>query len=99
MHSNIRANRGWIDRKVVIRPKTRLFTVYFIVWCVVSFAPADILVSHAVAWLSVIGIFCWIIVSLNPILFLLALYFRFTEHQMIINRKIPDPNYDLEHLD
>jgi hypothetical protein len=99
MHSKLTTDPGWVERRVVIRPKTRLTTVFVVVWCVVSVTPADLISSHMVSSFSIVGIFCWLVVLLNPLFFLLALYFRLTEQPKIFNQKIPDPNYDLEHLD
>ena len=99
MHSKLTAHQEWIERRVVIRPKTCLATVFDVLWCEDSVPPADLLSSHVVASFSIIGIFCWLVILLSPLFFLLALYFRLTERSKIVHQKFPDPNYDLEHYD
>lgn len=99
MHSKIIANRGWIKRRGVIRPKTRLFTVLSLIWCAVSVTPARLLILHQVASISDIGFVCWTLILPHPVFILLALFFRLTERETIVEQMIPDPNYDLHRMD
>ena|SRR5437870_4589281 len=98
MQTRCIANRGWTDRKVAIRPRARLFTLFSIVWCLVSVPLADLLISHQFARLSGLGLVCWMLVLPHPVFVLLALFYRLTERRVVIRQKISDPNYDLRHL-
>jgi len=98
MHSKIIANRGWIDRKVVIRPKTRLFAALSAVWCLVSPPLAGLLISHQFAPLSGLGVLCWIFLLPHPVFILLAFFYRLTERPEVFRQRILDVNYDLRHL-
>jgi hypothetical protein len=90
--------KGWIRRTVVIRPKTRLFAVLSVAWCLVSFTPATLLFSHQIAWTSTIGIVSWLFILPSPVFILLAFVFGLTEHPKTMKQTIPDPNYDLRDL-
>jgi len=89
---------GWVVRKIVGRPKTRLFLVLSAIWLTV-FVPASF--PFLDGWpesFSEVEFLAILLLAPHPIFIFLALFHWRTERPCIIEEHLRNPDYDPKNL-
>ena len=92
--SEIVAGGGWVVRRSVGRPKTRLFVVVSLAWLAVSVPAGFVFFGGWPGSFSAIEFVALLLIAPSPIFIALAVWFSRTEQPCIIEQEIPNPDYD-----
>ena len=85
---------GWIVRRIVSRPKTRLFTLLSALWVVVSVPATFPFLDGWPQSFSEIEFLALLLIAPHPIFIIMAFSYCRTERPRIIEQHLPNPDYD-----
>jgi hypothetical protein len=89
---------GWVVRKIVGRPKTRLFLLLSAIWLIVSVPASFPFLDGWPQSFSELEFLAILLIAPHPIFIALAIFFCRTERPCIIEEHLPNPDYDPKNL-